>query len=363
MSRASFGAMVLATAAAACAGQRATVPALSRAEQTSTSPAAALSKQLAPQALGEANAMLALARSARESGDDVGAALLAERAIALYQRALMLSRTARATLDLAEASSALAKAETEGQSLDTQRVAADARGEALERRLFLARESLAPKASGATDPIREAARLSAARSLAQTARLLCGAATLIDPATSGLDAERAKLDELDKLLAAAPKIAPIDAAARERASCLASLTAARRAQAGAVSAAADPLLAELSAAGVAPVRDERGIVVTLRDVFAGRALSKDAQAQLAALGRVAAAHAAIAVQIVVHDASAQPPGSERGELARTALVAAGARSDRVGVEMAGTRAPIVDPGDAKNRGRNARVDVVFVTGD
>ena len=44
-----------------------------------------------------------------------------------------------------------------------------------------------------------------------------------------------------------------------------------------------------------------------------------------------------------------------------ALVAAGAKAERVKGEAVGARAPIVDPGDAAHRGRNARVDVVFVT--
>jgi outer membrane protein OmpA-like peptidoglycan-associated protein len=42
------------------------------------------------------------------------------------------------------------------------------------------------------------------------------------------------------------------------------------------------------------------------------------------------------------------------------LVAAGADAARVHGELAGSRLPVVDPGDAKMRSRNERVEIVFV---
>jgi hypothetical protein len=348
----------------ACGGQRATVPALVDAQQASKSPSAELAKKLAPQAVAEADATLKLAERAREDGDDVGAALYADRAVAGYQRALMLARTARATADLAGASQEIEKADTERRALIAQRADADRQGEELQKKLFLAHELASPAQSGPADPTREAARLAAARSLALGARLLCGAARLVDAQTEGLKAEDDKLTELDKKLDGTPKPVPIDDAARIRAECLGLLTKARRAHppVGPTSAA-DPLLTELSAAGNEPSRDERGVVVTLHDVFAGAALSRDAEAKLKALGRVASAHPAVAVQVVVHDAVAQPPARTRADAARAALISGGAKDDKVAAEMGGTRAPIVDPSDAKDRARNSRVEVVFVTAD
>lgn len=353
------GALVL----SACASH-ATVPGLVDAQQASKGPTAVSARPLAPQAVDEADAFLKLAQKAREDGDDVAAALYAERAIAGYQRAAMLARVARATTDLAAATQDGDKADAERRALIAQRAEADRQGDELEKKFFIARELRAPSNAGPADPGREAARLSAAKSLALGAHLLCGAARLVDPQTDGLKAQEDKLAELEKKLETSPKPAPIDDAARARAECLGMLTKARRAHP--VSAqqgqAADPLLAELSAAGSEPVRDERGIVVTIRDVFAGNALSKDGETKLKTLGRVAGAHPAVAVQVVVHDSTPQPPG-QRAQLASAAIVAGGGKVDKVAAENGGTRAPIVDPADAKNRGRNARVEVVFITGD
>jgi outer membrane protein OmpA-like peptidoglycan-associated protein len=108
------------------------------------------------------------------------------------------------------------------------------------------------------------------------------------------------------------------------------------------------------------------VVVTLRDAFKGAALTPDADTKLKELGRVLAAHPGHAAQIVVHDATTPTPAeaavaSQRAEAAAKTLGAAANAPDKVKAEVAGARAPIVDPTDAKNRGRNARLDVVFVT--
>ncbi len=197
------------------------------------------------------------------------------------------------------------------------------------------------------------------------ARLLCGAAKLVSTQVQGLDAAVQQLDALDKRLEGTPKVAPIDDAAKARTACLSVLTQARRAQTTTAQAVtgADVLLSELSAASLAPTRDERGVVVTLRDVFRGSAVDPAAEPRLEALGRVAAAHADLPIQVVVHDATAQGPSDDRAKAAAAALVKGGAKADHIATVMAGTRAPIVDPNDARNRARNARVEVVFVTGN
>jgi outer membrane protein OmpA-like peptidoglycan-associated protein len=68
----------------------------------------------------------------------------------------------------------------------------------------------------------------------------------------------------------------------------------------------------------------------------------------------------------VHDAAAPSPAeadadTQRAHVAAAALVAGGAIPARVKPETAGARAPVVDPSDARHRGRNARLDVVFVS--
>lgn len=112
---------------------------------------------------------------------------------------------------------------------------------------------------------------------------------------------------------------------------------------------------------MSPTRDERGIVVTLRDTFRGSQVAPDAATKLEALGRVAAAHPDVAVQIVVHDAVPQGGGDDRAKAAAALVVKSGAKADRLATVMAGARTPVVDPSDLRNRGRNARLELVFVT--
>lgn len=351
----------------ACVGARPPLPLfgdVNRARATT-----AQSSELAPQALDEADAERDRAHAAYDQGDDVAASLHAERAIAAYQRARMVARASRATSDSARADSELTKATEELHSLEAARASAERDGEELAKRLTIAREMHEPASSGPADATREAARRQAAHALATQARLLCGAAKLLGAPAADLDEATRKLDALESRIDATTHArsgrAPIDDAATARTTCLSLLTQARhsaRTSASSATTATDLLLSELSAAGLSPTRDERGVVVTLRDAFRGRALAPDAETRLEALGRVAAAHADLAVQVVVHDAIPQPPGDDRAKAASAALIKGGAKPDKIQTFMAGTRAPLVDPSDARNRARNARVEIVFVTG-
>ncbi len=338
---------------------------LSELERTRTSAAAKEAEALAPQAFARAEEARKLALQAERAGDDIGAALQAERAIAGFSHAFALARLARATREEVEASAALTKAADDARQLTGAREAADREADDLEKQVKVAREALAPPPSGPADPQREAARLVAARALATQARLLCGAAHLLAPDAAMLDAAEKAVDALDAQLAGSPRPAPIDPAARARAACLAVLSKVRR-ESKAAGGEGDALLAELSAmAGWDPVRDERGVTVTLRGLFAGAVLAPAAETKLAELGRVAAAHPAFAVQVVVHDADAPGEKERAADRARAdacvkALVAGGAAAGRLKAELAGARAPLVDPDDAARRPRNARVEVVFV---
>jgi hypothetical protein len=324
--------------------------------------AAKESQRLAPQAFGEAEAMHAEAVRAWDAGDQVGGALLAEQALAAYERGFALARLARATSDAASAEADLAKSRTELAALAAQRENAEREANELEKKVALARERLAPAPSGPADPTREAARLVAARSLTMQARLLCGAAELAFPGAPGLEEQKKQLAELDKQLAGKPKTAPIDAAGRRRVGCLDVLTLARRSADRSQTVEPDALLAELSAMGdLAPSRDERGVVVVLRDVLRGSALAPGMDAKLESLGRVAAAHPGLAVQVVLHDAADAPSAQDRPTPIVKRIVAGGVAEAKVRAELAGSALPVVDPADAKNRARNARVEIVFVT--
>jgi hypothetical protein len=329
----------------------------------------------APEAYARAEQERRISIAAHAAGDDVAATLHAQRALAAYTHALVVGRLARAATEQADAQKALDDTTTQAQTVDASRAKLEHDAQDLEQRLRIARDRLMPAASATAPADREAARQVAVRSMAVEARLLCDAAQLVaSDATgnAGLADAMTDLGKLEDRLSRGASPAPIDDAARARARCLDVLTRARRTT-GDDAGAADTLLAELSASGGwAPARDERGVVVTLHDAFQGAALSTDAASRLKELGRVAAAHPGFAVQVVVHDAQPAPAASKggggakdptdtkRADAATQALVAGGAASGKLQTELAGGRAPLVDPADAKARGRNERLDVVFI---
>ncbi|WP_438027560.1 hypothetical protein [Sorangium sp. So ce233] len=388
--------------------------------------AAAESKRLAPGAFARAEKLRGEALAALERKDQAGAQILGEQAVAAHAHAHALSRVARAEAAETEAraQSSTGEASLAGLEAEQARVAAEL--DALDMRIKVARDAQPVVPSGKADPDREKARLAAARSLALQARLLCGAARLLiapaqpagapadNAAPAGAQAgnpqaapaqpgsaqpasappgntqpgNAALVAQLDEATAAIRKLdadlaetvgsgravpAPIDQASRARAGCLAALTAARRAATPVTRApgVGDALLAELSAAGTwSPVRDDRGIVVTLRGLFAGNALTKAGEARLRELARVAAAHPSFPVAVVVHtdrDISAreEPAWAARADAVVRALGPAHAAGASPAVQpiapfLAGAAAPVVDPRGSE-RARNARVEIVFVT--
>ncbi len=370
-----------------CAGAPMRVASLDEVERVRVTDASKDAASRAPEIHARAEQEREFARAAHAGGDDVAANLHAERAIVAYGHAGAVARLSGAIAALADAQKALDDATAQEQSLAASRAKLELDAQDLERRAQVARERLLPASSGEATADREAARLAAARALATEARLLCGAAQLVgagavgaaDPA--GVNDAQAEVERLDGRLAkpSAPAPAPqgaaagsaarpaiIDDAGTVRARCLDALTRARRA-AGRDEGRADALLAELSATGGwDPTRDERGIVVTLRGVFQGPTLTDDGKAKLEGLGRIAASHPGFGVQLVVHDAL--PPAAKdesdarHADAAVKALVTGGAPAARVKAELAGARAPAVDPGDARLRARNERIDVVFVSG-
>jgi hypothetical protein len=321
------------------------------------------------------------ADEAFSAGDVAGAQMLGERALAAYQQASALARLARAERYRVASDAKLGTAKTELGSIEAELARASSEAEALELKVRVTRDAQAIVPSRKADPERERARLSAARSLAMQARLLCGAAKLLasDAAPQGGEAKKAaaidsKLSkELDEANAAVVRVseklgpaatgAPIDEATRARAGCLHALTVLRRAATPVTRApgAGDALLSEISAMGTyAPSRDDRGIVVTLRNIFTNDGLSAKGQARLAELGRVAAAHPQFPIEVVLHGDNAQKSDEKRADAVVKALAASAPGKVRADAILAGGATPLVDPGGA-DRARNTRVEVVFVT--
>lgn len=358
-------AIALAVSLGACAPiPRPTV--LDEAKRVSEGPQAAHAKRFAPQAFAAAERLREEAE-ALLSKDYAGAQITGERALAAYARALGLARLAKAELEAAQARSELELVgkERAGVDAELQRLVAEA--EAVELRLRTLRDAQPLVPSGKADPEREAARLAAARSMRVQGEMLCRAAKLLvgpdaskKDAAAEVDAALAELDGLEKKLSGPDAGAvPIDGATRARARCLAALTKVRRASGDVskVPGKGDALLASLSAASLAPSRDDRGVVVAVKQPWSGDKLTKEAEQRLAELAKIAKANPGYPLIVVVHDPKGGP--KERAALDARAAAAAKAVGASVSV-VAGADAPIVDP-KGPDKALNARVEVVFVS--
>lgn len=355
---------LLASSALACSPLRVRPAVLDVASAESQTPASREAAELSPVTYAEAEKLRRDAEAAQKDGDSSAAQILGEQALAAYSLAFLQARAVRAAraLDEARQPADATAADLARLKDEQQRTAAELAD--LETRIKVAREAMPLSASGPADASREAARREAARALETEARLLCVSTRLLSPDSEGLKEAETGLQELHTALDDRRAAAPIDAALRARARCLETLSAARRKAEVTPATAGDALLAELGRQGsFTPVREDRGVVVTLHDVFTGDALSPRATEALEVLGRVAAAHPALPVVLVLHDAeaprgAAQQRDARRLSAARQAL--ARHRAERLETVEAGASRPLVDPRSAKDRVRNDRLEVVFV---
>jgi hypothetical protein len=351
------------SAAVACAAARPLPPALASAESASSSPAARRAAERAPQAHARAQALLERAEAAHRAGNAASAQILAEHATAAFEHAVILSRLAEAEARRGDAEARHARAERELFELDQQQRRELAEVEALELQARVLRDTEPLPSNAPAGPSRERARLEAAKALALQARLLCQSARLLDPGRPSLVPLMRDLDALDTKLGQNALPAALDQATGLRSRCLAELGLVRRPRTAAAPAAgsADALLAALSTSAVNPVRDDRGVVVTLRGAFgAGDGLEPKSTDSLKALAQVAKAHPDFPLLVVLHTAKG-PPGEQdqrRLEQALAALRAGGA--PRVEGALGGDRAPVVEPRRPGASERNARLEVVFV---
>jgi hypothetical protein len=342
---------------------------MAEAEELRSSPAVSEARTLAPGAFAHADRLQKQAERAYADGDTVGAGFLSERAATAYEHAAVLARVARAEARIGRAKIALGEAQDKLAGLEAEHTKAAAETRDLEMRARVIKDAEALAPVGPADAARERARLAATRSLALDARLLCAAAAMLDPKAQGIEAARTAAQQLGTQLSTDVKPAPIEAAMRARAECLTVLTAARRAKAGLSSTGrADELVAQLSATGdLAPWRDDRGVVVTLRDLFSGASLTDEAATRIGTLGKVALAHPQFPVQVVVHGPkSGAGPKSEaerekeRAEAVAKVLADAGLPPEMLQTHVAGGAHPVAMPGAAKAAARNERVEIIFV---
>ncbi len=350
-----FGAALLAIACANAPRPKS----LQDASSVSTTEAVRASEQWAPQAHAKAGNLLQQAEAAQSSGKVDLAAALAEHALAAYQRAQVQSRISQAEQRLARAKHQLATLTQQHHALQSSQKEVASRAEAVELEYKVVRdaEPLAP--IEAADPKREAARRVAARSIIEGARLLCMAASLLDPDTS-LSNLMGKMDSLESRLDESPRPTPVDEAVALRSACLERLTEIRMKQQRQSPARddADVLLSRLSSAvaDARVFRDDRGVVVPIEPAFDSKGtLAKTAQKLLSELLEIARANPGFPLMVVVHG---RPEGSApAAENVRRSL--SQAENSTVTVVDAGDRLPAsVMPTAASKHA--TRLEFVFV---
>lgn len=336
---------------------------MSQADAAARSPAVLEGKKLVPQAFAHAEQLRRESEQAYEEHDPTAAQVLGEQALAAYTRSVVLARVVQAQARERAANERLEKAQARVTELDAEQKRVSAEADDLELQIKVARDAIAPAPAGAPTPERDIARRDAARALATQARLLCLAARLLAPGDAGVNGDLKTLDTFDDEIARS-SLAPIDKARKLSTSCLDRLTLARRPAMleDPAGGSGDALLAELSAAGLMPYRDDRGVVLTLRGVFkTDTELNADGASRVQALGRIAAAHPSFPVLVVVHTGSgkAPPRDEQRTKTLIDALSKQGA--GHVDGRAVSGAAPIVDPKAPGAAERNDRVEVIFVS--
>lgn len=377
--------LVCALAVSACAARPAPPPALAQLAEVRTSPASREAEAWAPQAHARAVELEAAAQRALDGGDAATAAALAERAIAAHEQAWALARLARAERRRLAAEEELAAQRRILSELQDQQQRSSTEAAGLELRARAARAGVTLPAQAANDAERVRAQREGASALATQARLLCVAAGMLgaDNVKPTLTAE---LDQLERALGEATGAGVLDTAARVRSACSNALSAARRERrppsppprgntapstpSAPVSAAApapagaalpaDALLAELSAEGLLPSRDERGVAIVLRNLFGSDgALTAAARAELERASRIARSHPDFPVLLVGHGSGAAPAELSRQlEQLSAALRELGVADVRA--ENAADRLPLLPPRLPGAEARNRRIELVFV---
>lgn len=336
---------------------------LTRARAAADNPATQSAAELAPQAYANAQALRSAAAAAYDDGDMADAEILGEHAVAAYSRTVAQARTVRAERRLAESRTELGTSETALIELDALQARVGSEADLVETRVRVARDTEPLAANQKTTPGREHARWQAAASMATDAGLACSAAQLLGDKSDELSKVLTSIRALDEELTKHRGAAPIDKALTLRSDCLRLLTQVRRTKSLSepTSTVTDSLLRQLGKAGLSPTRDERGVVVTLHNVFDAQGKLQDAE-QLAALGRIGREHPDFPILVVAHRARGEITGRDRaqGEAIAKALREAGAKQG-VEVVTAGTRRPLLPRTAAGARAANERVEIVFVS--
>ena len=334
---------------------------LSELDAVRQTPAVAEAASIAPQSNAQAEQFRDTAEREWKSGHTATSQIAAERALAAYERTRTLARIVRTERDLASIQLQLKESMAALAQLEARQKHAAAEQADLDLQLKVERDAEQLASPAASNPAREAARREVARALSAQGRLLCASARLLSAPADGVDAKYKGLDALDADLAKERVPAPIDVATRLRAECLRELVEVRRPKIASnpQGTAGDELFVKLSAAELAPSRDDRGIAVTFQDAFTGGALSTRVRTELKKLAPIIKEQVSVPVLVVVHGANSNVVRDEaRGREAISVLKEMGA--SKTDVRTAGDRLPLLDRGAPGAAARNERLEVVFV---
>jgi hypothetical protein len=315
--------------------------ALSVVEQQAQLPTTKEAALLAPQAFAHAKQLQQRAEQALEDGDRESAEILAEHALAAYQRALVAARLVRAQQRIDTSQAALDSAETELTRLTQAQQETEAAAKTLELRARVIRDAEALVAVEKASPEREAARQVAASSIVEAARLLCLSARMLDPNADKGGKLSAELDALESRLRNRETPTPIAQAMTLRAECLRTLTLTRRAanQTAPETDPADVLLVQLEKALPAQrsIRDDRGVVLIDGAVFDARSktLTEAGKQRVQQVAEIARANPSFPLLVVVH--GPESLGREQQAALEQALAQHSVKGSVV--RAAGTRLP------------------------
>lgn len=339
---------------------------LGQADAVAQSPAAHEAARLAPQAYAQAEKLRRDAEAASAQGDHVAAQILGEHSLAAYDHAFALTRYVKAEQRLALAEEALAKAQTELARLDEQQLKLAAEADALEMRIKVTVDKEPLGRMPPASPERIRARREAARALASEARLLCMATELLEPSRPDLGEALQKVSELEaEIQQGSTREHLFPRATEARSACLKLLTLARRPATVQAPEAGltDRLFVELTGTQrFFAFRDDRGIVVSLRDlVGADGKLTSEGVELVQVLGRTAKAHPTFPLLVVAHTAQSKQDTSAEAHAEFVAQALRDAGAPNVRSHLASTAHPVVDARLPDAAARNTRIEVVFVS--
>jgi flagellar motor protein MotB len=183
--------------------------------------------------------------------------------------------------------------------------------------------------------------------------------------TEGVSGALARLDQMEQQLAEGKAGNVLETATEIRSECLRLISRVRsrgaQGEGKAASPPADMLLAELSAAGAAPSRDDRGVSVVLRGLFsAAGSLTEAGRGELHRLAQVAREHPDFPVLVVGHTGSPATEADLKQQLGTVTAELSAAGASRVEAQGVGQRQPLLPAGSPTARERNQRIELVFV---